>query len=61
MRKPIVLLSLVSIVAAMSGCLEAERGTFAYSPRAYPYVPSIAPDLAPNKPDVVAAKDDPTR
>jgi hypothetical protein len=58
MRKSIVLLSLVSIVAAMSGCAEAGQSLFAYSPRAYPYVPSMAPDIAPNKPDVTAPKDD---
>ena len=45
MRKSIVILSLAAVLATLTGgCMpNAEGGIGAFSPRSYPFVPSVLP------------------
>jgi hypothetical protein len=51
MRKSVVVLTVLAIVSAMSvGCVPNAEGTIAFSPRVYPYVPTIGPGPSADKP-----------
>jgi hypothetical protein len=51
MRKSITILTLAAILATLTGgCMpNAEGGISAFSPRSYPYIPSIVPGQSGSK------------